>query len=63
MTTHALSRSTLGIPGIAGAILLLTWLVCWAVFGMHGAVHALVPVALVLILVQAVRRVNAAGND
>jgi hypothetical protein len=64
MITHALSRATLGIPGLVGALLLAVWLVGWAVFGVHArAFHALVPLGLVLIAVQAVRRVNADGND
>jgi hypothetical protein len=64
MTTHALSRFTLGVAGLAGAVLLLAWLVGWAVFGVHAAAfHALVPAGLVLLLLQGVRRVNADGND
>lgn len=64
MTTHALSRSTFGLPGIVGVLLLAVWLVGWAVLGVHrGPFHLLVPVGLFLILVQAVRRVNADGND
>ena len=63
MTTHALSRATLGVPGLIGVLLLVVWLVAWALFGVHGLIHALVPVGLFLILFQAVRRVNADGND
>jgi hypothetical protein len=64
MTTHALTRSTLGVPGLIGAVLLLAWLVGWAVFGVHaGLFHLLVPAGLFLILLQGVRRVNASEND
>ena len=57
---HArLGRSTLGIAGTVGVLLLLAWLVGWAAFGLHdGFFHALVPLAGVLILFQVVRRVN-----
>lgn len=62
---HArLGRSTLGVPGTLGVLLLLTWIVGWAAFGMHGGFfHALIPVAGVLILLQVVRRVNDHDAD
>jgi hypothetical protein len=44
MVRHALSRATLGIPGLVGALLLAVWLVGWTMLGVHrGAFHALVP--------------------
>jgi membrane-bound ClpP family serine protease len=56
---HPLSRATIGIPGLAGVVVLLVWLVGWAVLGVHGgAFHLLVAVGLALILTQAVRRVG-----
>jgi hypothetical protein len=64
MNTHHLSRTTLGIPGLLGALLLLTWVVGWAAFGMHArGFHLLVPVGALLLLVQGVRRVNSADDD
>ena len=55
-----LSFATVGIPGAVGALLLLTWLVGWALFGAHaGGWHLLVPVGLALVLLQGVLR----GND
>ena len=64
MIRHALSRITLGVPGLVGALLLLAWVVGWALLGMHrGPFHLLVPAGLLLVLFQAVRRVNADGND
>ncbi len=54
-----LTRQTLGIPGLLGALLLLVWLVGFVVFKAHGVFHVLVPVAAVLILAQGVRRVAA----
>ena len=64
MIRHALSRTTLGVPGMVGALFLLAWLVGWALLGMHrGPLHLLMPVGLLLVLFQAVRRVNADGND
>jgi hypothetical protein len=54
-----LTRHTLGIPGLLGALLLLVWLVGFLVLGMHGIFHVLVPIAGVLILAQGVRRVDS----
>ena len=53
-----LSRQTLGIPGLLGALLLLAWIVGFLVLGMHGLFHLLVPVAVLLIMMQGVLRVN-----
>ena len=53
-----MTRQTFGIPGTLGLLILLVWAVGWIVFGWHdGLYHALVPVAVVLILVQFTRRV------
>lgn len=55
-----LTRQTLGIPGLLGAIVLLAWAFCFLVLGIHGAMfHLLVPLAALLIIVQGVMRVNA----
>ena len=49
-----------GILGALGAVIVLCWAVGWLVLGYHdGLYHALLPVGIVLILVQAVRRVDA----
>ena len=53
-----ITRQTLGVPGFLGAILLLIWAVGFLLLGMHGIYHVLVPVALVLIIFQGVRRVD-----
>ena len=53
-----ITRQTLGVPGLLGAILLLAWLFGFLIFGMHGLFHVLVPVAALLIIVQGVRRVD-----
>jgi hypothetical protein len=53
-----LTRQTLGIPGLLGALLLLVWVVGFLLLGMHGLFHLLVPVAVVLILMQGVMRVD-----
>lgn len=63
MTPHALSRTTLGLPGLVGVLLLVAWLLAWALFGVHGLIHVLVPVGVFLILVQVVRRVDAPADD
>jgi hypothetical protein len=53
-------RENVGIPGLLGILILLTWLVGFIVFGFHaGLYHALVPVGIVLCLVQVTRRLNA----
>jgi hypothetical protein len=54
-----LTRHTLGIPGLLGAILLAVWAVGFLVLGVHGLFHVLVPIAAVLILAQGVRRVDS----
>ncbi len=53
-----LTRQTLGIFGLLGALLLLAWVVGFLVLGMHGVFHLLVPIAALLILFQGVRRVD-----
>ena len=54
-----ITRQSIGIPGLLGAVLLLAWAVGFVVLGMHGRLyHLLVPAALVLIVAQGVRRVN-----
>jgi len=53
-----LTRQTLGIPGILGALLLLVWVIGFLMLGMHGVFHLLVPIAGLLIVMQGVRRVN-----
>ena len=54
-----LTRRTLGIPGLLGAVLLIAWAFGFLVLGMHGGFyHLLFPVAVLLILVQVVSRVN-----
>ena len=54
-----LTRQTLGLPGLLGAILLIAWAFGFIVLGMHGALyHLLVPVAALLILAQGIRRLN-----
>lgn len=59
LSSH-LSRATVGVPGVLGALLFLAWLVGWAVFGAHAhGWHLLVPAAALLMLVQGVRRVDA----
>jgi hypothetical protein len=64
MTPHALSRTTLGLPGLIGVLCLAAWLVGWTVFGLHaGPFHLLVPLGVFLILVQVVRRVDAPADD
>ena len=62
---HAqLTLATLGIPGAVGALLLLVWLVGWAVFGAHDrGWHLLVPVGVFLVLLQSVRRVNDEDDE
>jgi hypothetical protein len=54
-----LTRQTLGIPGLLGVILLLTWLVGFLVLGVHGKLfHLLVPLSGLLIIAQGVRRID-----
>ena len=54
-----LTRQTLGIPGLLGALLLAVWAVGFLLLGAHGLFHVLVPVAGVLIIAQGIRRVDA----
>jgi len=64
MQQARLGRTTLGVPGTLGVVLLLVWLVGWTALGIHGGLfHALVPLAGVLILLQVVRRVNDHDDD
>jgi len=54
-----LTRRTLGIPGLLGAIVLLAWAFCFFVLGVHGTLfHLLVPLAALLIITQGVLRLN-----
>jgi len=54
-----LTRQTMGIPGLLGAILLIGWAFGFIVLGMHGPLyHLLVPVAGLLIIGQGIRRLN-----
>jgi hypothetical protein len=53
-----LTRQTLGIPGLLGALLLLAWVVGFLVLGMHGLIHLLVPIGGLLVIMQGVRRVD-----
>ena len=54
-----LTRQTLGIPGILGAILLAVWLVGFLVLGLHGMpFHLLVPISGLLMIGQGIRRVD-----
>ena len=62
--THPLSRQTVGILGPIGALLLVVWAVGFLAFGVHGrGWHVLVPVGIVLIIAQAVLRVNSGSDD
>lgn len=59
-----LTRGTLGLPGFVGALVLLTWAFCFLVLGVHGTLfHLLVPLAVLLILMQGVRRVGRDDGD
>lgn len=54
-----ITRQSIGIPGLLGAVLLLVWAVGFVVLGLHGTLyHLLVPAAGLLIIAQGVRRVN-----
>jgi hypothetical protein len=49
-----------GVPGSLGVLLLVAWMVGWLLLGMHaGAFHLLVPTAIVLLIAQGIRRINA----
>lgn len=53
-------RRNLGVLGALGVVIVLAWAIGWLVLGYHdGLYHALLPVGVLLILVQAVRRVDA----
>ena len=54
-----LTRQTLGIPGLLGAILLAVWAIGFLVLHVHGLFHLLVPIAGVLIIAQGIRRVDS----
>jgi hypothetical protein len=54
-----LTRQTIGIPGLLGAILLLVWAFGFIVLGVHGTVyHLLVPISGLLMISQGIRRLN-----
>jgi hypothetical protein len=54
-----LTRQTIGIPGLLGAILLLVWAFGFIVLGVHGALyHLLVPISGLLMISQGIRRLN-----
>jgi hypothetical protein len=53
-------QRNLGILGALGMVIVLVWAVGWLMLGYHdGLYHALLPVGVLLILIQAVRRVDA----
>jgi hypothetical protein len=53
-------RQTVGIPGLLGIIILVVWAIGWIFLGFHEHFyHALVPVGIILLLSQVVRRVDA----
>jgi hypothetical protein len=53
-------RRNLGVLGALGVVLVLAWAIGWLALGYHdGLYHALLPVGVLLILVQSVRRVDA----
>ncbi len=59
-----LSRATVGVAGLLGAIVLVVWAVGFLLLGVHaGGWHLLVPVGLVLIIGQGVRRVAGRADD
>ena len=54
-------RDTVGVPGLLGLVILVVWLVGWMLLGMHTwPWHFLFPIGVVLLIVQVVRRVDAA---
>ena len=54
-------RDTVGVPGLLGLVILVVWAVGWILLGMHEwPWHVLFPIGVVLLLVQVVRRVDAA---
>ena len=54
-------RSTFGIPGLLGALILVVWAVGWVVLGFHGSGwHFLCPIGVVLCIAQTVWRVHVA---
>ncbi len=61
---QTLTRDTVGLLGAAGVLLLLVWVVGFVVLGVHGrGWHALVPIGIVLVIAQGIRRMNARGDD
>ena len=53
-------RDRIGILGVIGVLILLVWAIGFFVFGWHEApYHLLVPLGIVAIAVQMVRRVSA----
>lgn len=59
-----LSKSTLGILGPLGVLVLLVWAVGFLAFGVHGrGWHVLFPVGVVLLLAQTVLRMNVGTNN
>lgn len=62
--SHPLSKATAGVAGLLGAIVLVVWAVGFLLFGVHaGGWHLLVPVGLVLVIGQGVRRVADRADD
>ncbi len=62
--TERLSRQTVGIAGVIGAVMLVVWAIGFLLFGVHGrGWHVLVPVGIVLIIAQSVLRLSARGDD
>ena len=58
-----MSRDTFGVLGLLGILVLVVWAVGWILLGMHeGPWHVLFGVGVVLLLLQVVRRVNAANS-
>jgi len=54
-------RDTVGVPGLLGLVILIVWLVGWMLLGMHNwPWHFLFPLGVALLIVQLVRRVDAA---
>jgi hypothetical protein len=52
-------RDRIGILGVIGVLILLVWAVGFFVFGWHdGLYHLLVPLGIVTIAIQMVRRVS-----
>ena len=59
-----MNRATFGVLGVLGVVILLVWAVGWILLGMHdGPWHVLFPVGVLFLLLQVVRRVNAANTN